>query len=758
MFDQSMGHAMCRVAILWLAVVWVLGLCVHVHAQSAVGVPPALSVHGRVVDADGVPVADVRVVLREWSNTRYNENAFDLNVQDVLAETTTDAAGEFEFQNIPSRSFKQELYGRKPWDVVAIGDGFGLAWAHLTDTIMPRPVTLALGNERTVAGQFVRPDDEPIVGAEVALYGMDPPSSDWRGDDTDPLRIDLAHSEITPKATTDADGRFELKGLPPGCRASASVTHPHFATDFIFLGTTDRPQSEIKMPTGSGPESRPVLVNGFSHQLQRGGQIEGTVVAAADDRPINASQITLISDSQHRMATTDPNGRFQLSGLSEGEYQVRVQAPEDSDLLHARTTATIGEDRWEQSVWVSLGTGTAVRGAVVDEETGDGVGGVTVTYIPSEADAEQGWSPAKPATTTDDGRFEIAVPAGPGVLRVGGSTKEHPTHDVPNFWRWRQIEDPPSNWSATVDVAEGTTTDEVRLAVGRGLVVRGRAVDADGQPLANVAIVAHGQYRLPDRERRTTTDADGRFTISGAVASSELNLSLVTADESLRASASVAADESATYGRVVDLEDVVLNPTGSITGLVLADGAPLAGASVSLSMVTSKSNDGGFSSTNVDEATTDESGKYRFSGIEADREIYLRVNHASYTDAGSRGYFKVAAGEQFEHEPMEIQPRVAFVSGTVIDPDGNPVEHATVSVSRRGGGSISGAWQREPTGPDGRFRIDGLPNESLQVMAYIRAPEGTKDHSIHFPAYVDAEPGDDNVRIVLDPKLQRPLP
>jgi hypothetical protein len=87
------------------------------------------------------------------------------------------------------------------------------------------------------------------------------------------------------------------------------------------------------------------------------------------------------------------------------------------------------------------------------------------------------------------------------------------------------------------------------------------------------------------------------------------------------------------------------------------------------------------------------------------------------------------------------------------------VAGVTVSAQQRNGGSISYGRRGPPklTDAAGRFRIEDIPNEPLELMAWIptRHP---KDNSIHFPAHAKAEPGQTDVRIVLDPKLQRPLP
>ena len=120
----------------------------------------------------------------------------------------------------------------------------------------------------------------------------------------------------------------------------------------------------------------------------------------------------------------------------------------------------------------------------------------------------------------------------------------------------------------------------------------------------------------------------------------------------------------------------------------------------------------------------------------------------------------LASGQELEIPPIELKSRSAFVAGIVVDPDGKPVAGATVSAMERSGGSISfgRSGPPKPTDTDGRFRINDLPSIPLQLLAYIQDPNNRKGGRIHFPARVNAEPGQTDVRIVLDPKLQRPLP
>jgi len=64
----------------------------------------------------------------------------------------------------------------------------------------------------------------------------------------------------------------------------------------------------------------------------------------------------------------------------------------------------------------------------------------------------------------------------------------------------------------------------------------------------------------------------------------------------------------------------------------------------------------------------------------------------------------------------------------------------------RSGQPILGAFTPHPTGKDGRFAIRGVPNVPLTIEAWIAASP-----DVH--GQVDAEPGETDVRMVLDQKL-----
>lgn len=93
----------------------------------------------------------------------------------------------------------------------------------------------------------------------------------------------------------------------------------------------------------------------------------------------------------------------------------------------------------------------------------------------------------------------------------------------------------------------------------------------------------------------------------------------------------------------------------------------------------------------------------------------------------------------------------------MVDPDGKPVEGATVSAQLREGSvflprllmSAPPPWTE--TDQEGRFKLQQLPDEPLAIMAYIRRSK--EGGPIRFPANVNAEMNQQDIRIVLDPSL-----
>jgi len=135
---------------------WFIAPTEQVAAES---LPPTkvqqITAAGRVVDPTGKPLAGARIVLRELSSMRYSEDVYS-DVDDILAETISDADGIFQFHDVPARPFRRAQGNTSPWDIVALADGYAMAWTHLQRTCTTESIELKLAPARSISGPMIR--------------------------------------------------------------------------------------------------------------------------------------------------------------------------------------------------------------------------------------------------------------------------------------------------------------------------------------------------------------------------------------------------------------------------------------------------------------------------------------------------------------------------------------------------------------------------------------------------------------------------
>jgi hypothetical protein len=121
-------------------------------------------------------------------------------------------------------------------------------------------------------------------------------------------------------------------------------------------------------------------------------------------------------------------------------------------------------------------------------------------------------------------------------------------------------------------------------------------------------------------------------------------------------------------------------------------------------------------------AVTDDSGKFRFSGL-APGVYGLRAERIGYLPpATSRGGgARVAAGEEAKASDIVLN-RQGVISGRVTDADGEPVEQASVWAMPVGRGGAAG-WRNGMSDDRGEFRIAQLASGAYKLVA-IRHENG----------------------------------
>jgi protocatechuate 3,4-dioxygenase beta subunit len=719
-----------------------------------------LTVAGRVVDARGNPVAAARVVLRDWPDLRYGANPRQQLASDILAETKTDIEGRFRFENVPAATIVRYSFAPAPWDLIAFANGHGLAFAHLGQTEAERAdVTLTLPPAKAIDGRLTDGSGSPIANCKVEVQAIAPPLSEESYSLNDPNHLSLFRSAIAPTTKTGADGRFEIAGMPAGQRVTLVLTEPRFAREYIYVATTDEPAPPVTsyVVNADGTqkrETRPVHNSGFTLALKPGGQVRGRVVYADTGAPAQRMNVTSgPSDFQ----LTDTDGRFTFTSIAQSKVDVQVWP--EGEYLNARQSIEFTPEKREHELTIPLPRGIAVRGTVVDSDTGAGVPKVNVQYVPAGAKSEDfnEWSPARDSVTGADGRFELFAPPGPGTVRLG-AMDVHATHNVPVYYRWREGR-VDARYSTQIDVKPAAPVEGLRFTVGRGIVLRGRAVDMAGQPVAGADVKSAGRIDGIQPDPNLKTDDDGRFEFSRLEGPGPFAIRVSHAERKLSGGARVDVPPGAGLTHVVDVEPVRMLGAAEVTGIVLVDGQPRAGVTVtSQVLIAMPERQGSYMTESVQSVTTGPDGKFKLQAP-AEQDFMVSVYQQGISNRNSPTQ-NLRAGQTFELPPFELQSLDAFVEGIVVDPDGNPVPGVQVQATamdaqRRylGGGSS------EQSGPDGRFRITNLPKSArLEIMAYQPSTDRRGGGRLLFPARTTAETGQTDARVVFDPKLKRTLP
>ena len=468
---------------------------------------PALA--GRVVDETGAPVAGARVVPAPASEP--------LPVVDPRRDgVVTRADGRFTIPAVAPGTWRLTATHRDHAPTTT--DPIAVAGERVRDD-----VEIVLARGAVVRGVVKERSGQPVAAADVSVVAQGFVA--WR-----------ARRQVF----TDADGRFELRGLP---RRAVDVVaqHARGSSPIASVDLAARREHEVELV------------------LDHGGTIAGVVVDEAGT-PVGDAPVVVepewsggtedlvawtVRGVQH--AVTDQGGSFAFSGLPDGAYRLRA----------ARPGAPVSALDLARSVSARPG-GEPVR--IVIPADGRIVGKVAFAdgSAPSSFHAALGWARAVPFAS-DDGAFELVAQAGPHTLTISGL----------GFVETRR----------EVVVTGGAKTDVGTIVVAAGRSISGRVLDARGVPVEKAKVVAGSlltgggsELYVPDESigaRDTETDGDGRFVLAGF---STTAVTVVAGKDGVGRSASIRippGTDSATL-------DLVLAPTTGLDGTITRDGKPVA--------------------------------------------------------------------------------------------------------------------------------------------------------------------------------------
>jgi hypothetical protein len=260
------------------------------------------SLAGTVVTESGAPIPGATVIV-------------ELDPPADRPGTTwtahADAEGRFHLETLPTF----------PLVLRAEARGYESLTIRLTDR---DPPPLVLGRAGGISGIVIDTEDQPAVGATVVLGG----SGVW------PAR----------STQTDSGGRFAFRGVPAGVYEVSSRRG----------SLVSAPREGLSLESGGALDLRLVL--------EPGRTLHGTVVDAADDRPVGGAEISVTEESLFvapRAIRASPQGEYVLEGLRDRAHRLSVRA---EGFVPTTTVVTPGA----AAVEVRLRRGGTLIGQVVD--------------------------------------------------------------------------------------------------------------------------------------------------------------------------------------------------------------------------------------------------------------------------------------------------------------------------------------------------------------------------------------------------------
>ena len=277
---------------------------------------------------------------------------------------------------------------------------------------------------------------QPIEGANVTVSLIARLNSQLMDRSHDPESLNFNGSRLAPHATTDAEGRVTLGGLPGDRRLCLVLTHPRYHYTWLLAATTDQPQPEIEgfeePPDGTLQKIlMPVQAGSFTAALKPARSMEGIVLAADPVKPLPGIKVYAYTrppaqyidflGAEALFAVTDSTGKFVFPDAPKTLYLITATPPDDSPYMGWAKTVALPANKSALELSINLARGFRLTGVVVHKETGKGIPGSVVLFRfkdkntpPKPPDSE----PRIRMETDHDGRFHLLVPPGKGTVML----------------------------------------------------------------------------------------------------------------------------------------------------------------------------------------------------------------------------------------------------------------------------------------------------------------------------------------------------
>ena len=383
-------------------------------------------------------------------------------------------------------------------------------------------------------------------------------------------------------------------------------------------------------------------------RLSKGCELSGRVTSRETGLPLEAAVVRVRQDRREEWVTTDSEGEFLVPDMGDGACRLDVLA-EGYDLERVSGVEACPQDA--EPLAIELSPGATLAGVVNDSATGEAVAAAEVELLPRGALEFPLVLGAR--THTDSlGRFVLERVSRSGMqLLVRGAGY--------------------AETSQTIRIDQDEEQGDVEVSLLRAASISGIARTSDGSPAEGVAVVLGGGPKEGRRDRQVLADSQGRFSLGGLWPAQPYELFAAGGREGLAPSERQTIVTSDT-GSPVEAE-VVLEAGASLEGLVV----DAAGEPVPYAQVIANGLSGRIWQLleRAPAVFADAEGRFRFQGLPAET---MRLSARRGEEISAPQEMVLLAGEEVEVTLALAQG--LFLSGVVVDPDGNPVDDATVSV------------------------------------------------------------------------------
>lgn len=653
-----------------------------------------VAVRGRVVDADGKPIAAAKLFA-----PTVNE-ATMISPKQVVMEPVgvTSPDGRFDCTLRSSGANRQAL-------LIAYAPGYGVDWL---DTQKDKPsgeVTLRLAKDLPIAGRIVNTEGKPVPGVSVSIAAIYVPANEnlngylegWMRNVRDNLgspikRLYVPLDGASKGATTDQEGKFTLHGAGPERIVNVTIEGGGVArsTPYIItrVGFDPKPYNDLLLKKEN--DNLRVL-NRFlglyppnlTFVAEPGKTIEGVVKDAATGKPLAGCRLySMTGFGEGVVVLSDAAGKYKLEGVPKRAqgYTISASPPAQASFLGRNVTGQDTEGFSPVRLDIDLVRGVVVTGRVTDKQTGKGiVAGVRTAPLPDNKffGAKPGFDNYRHdrtmGSTGADGRFRFMTIPGRALILVQAHAGDIFQGQYLSPYR-RAVPDPDhlglfkhdvdeDSWTVTtaggfeslnienavkvIDIKEGSETT-VELFVDRGVTAKISVQDGDGKPLTGAWVGG-----LTDSWPITYKLQEAITTVHGLNPAKPRTLAIYHPAKRLGGTVVVRGDEK---------EPVIarLGSLGKVTGRMRdTEGNPLSDAEISINPRGEPASElYRFADPTGKPVITDEQGRFALDGVVPGIAFYLQIQKGDSYFAGKPkiGLRQLKPGESLNLGDLTMEP------------------------------------------------------------------------------------------------------